>query len=352
MRRKIVIISIVSVVTMFLFSVAHAQVLFQNNFDSTPDYTVAQSTSVSSACYQGCSLGGWTAYNSALTQCGSGITGRPGYNNFYVNSVAGYPTGSQTCRGGSGKCWTKWQEACLAPSTNFDDADANFGFDLGREYEDLYLRFYIKFPTTFAMIDWQAFKLWHVQHYNGGGASPWNYFERDTNNQPVAVGGIRRADSNYIDIFAEGRGYPTYYAHNFMFWRLGTLAWARAPGGILDGNWHSIEIRTKRNSAIGAANGLIEVWFDGVKKSTWADYPANDINFNNGGTDLRGWRFVSIGGNNMSWTTACSDGSGSMSECEQWYAIDDVVISTQYIGPGDVPTASLNPPSNLRIGTP
>jgi hypothetical protein len=28
----------------------------------------------------------------------------------------------------------------------------------------------------------------------------WNYFERDTNNQPVISGGMGRADADYIDI--------------------------------------------------------------------------------------------------------------------------------------------------------
>lgn len=349
MGRKIISIGLSCALAVFLFSAAHAQVLFQSNFDSATDYTVAQSASISSACYTGCSIpGGFTAYNNAYSQCGSGISGRPGYNNFYVSSVAGYPAGSATCRGGSGKCWTKWQEACLAPSTNFDDADANLGYDLGTERENVHLRFYIKFPTNFNIIDNQSFKLWHIQHYNGGGANPWNYFERDTNNQPTASGGIRRADSNYIDLYAEARGYPTYYTHGFMFWRLGTYAWAKAAGGIMDGDWHSIEIRQKRNSAIGVADGLLEVWVDGVKKSTWTDYPANDINFNNGGTELRGFRFVSVGGNNMSWTTACSDGSGSMTECEQWYAIDDVAISTSYIGTSDV-AQTLAAPTGLKV---
>lgn len=308
--------------------------LFSSNFDSAADYTVAQSNSESSSCYTGCSLpDSWTAYNEAFTQCGAGITGRPGNNSFYVDGSADYPGASETCRGGSGKCWTKWQEACLAPATNFDDSDANFGYDLGQEYENVYLRFYIRFPTDFSIINGQAFKLFHTQHYAGGAANPWNYFERDTNNQPVASGGIRMYDTNYIDFYAEGRGYPTYYTHGFMFWRISTYTVAKAEGGLLDGDWHSIEIRVKRNSAINVADGAIEVWVDGDKQTSFEGYDADDINFTNGGEDLRGFRFVSIGGNNMSWTTACSDGSGDMSECEQWYAIDDVVISDTYVGP-------------------
>lgn len=351
--KKIKIIIIFGISLFGIFGLAEslmAAVLFEDNFNAWNNFTIPQGTSGSANCYSSCSLtNNWTAYNTYMTQCGAGVTGRPGNNSIYINNLSGYPVGSQTCRGGSGKCWTKWQEACLNPGNNFDDADANFGYDLGGEYENIYLRFFIKFPTSFTIIDGQAFKLWHAQHYNGAGASPWNYFERDTNNQPVSAGGIRRADGNYIDLFAEGRGYPNYYAHGFMFWRIGTYDQAKAAGGMMDGNWHSIEIRLKRNSAIGVADGALEAWFDGIKKTTWIDYPADDINFTNGGSDLRGWRFISIGGNNMSWTTACSDGSGNMADCEQWYAIDDVVISTTYIGPdyviGGSPPPDTTPPS-------
>ncbi|MEK7634843.1 MAG: hypothetical protein AAB446_00180 [Patescibacteria group bacterium] len=352
-KNKILIISFPIFISFFLFAnTSKAVVLFEDSFDSQADWTSAQSTSVSVSDYNGGFFGNWTGFNNALTQCGAGITGRPGYNNFYVSSIAGYPIGAETCNGGSGKCWTKWQEACLAPAGNFDDADANLGYDLGQEYSDIYLRFYIKFPTSFSIIDGQAFKLYHVQHYNGGFTNPWNYFGRDTNNQPVVSGGIRRdADVGRIDFYTEARGYSNYYTHGFMFWPISTYEIAKAGGGIFDGAWHSIEIRVKANSVINTADGLIEVWVDGSKLSHWQDYPAEDINFTNSDNDLRGFRFLSVGGNNMSWTTACSDGSGNMAECEQWYAIDDVVFSTTYvehsyvIGGGTPPPADTTPPS-------
>ena len=408
---------------------ARAEVLFQDDFNTWTDFTIPQNVSESGSCYTNCSMAGnWTAYNTYRTHCGTGITGRPGNNSIYVNSIPGYPFGSGVCRGGSGKCFTKWQEACLAPNTNFDDADANFGVDLGSEHNELYLRFFIKFPSSFVLNDGQAFKLFHLQHYNGGGATPWNYFGRDTNNQPVTAGGIRRADGNYVDIYAEARGYPKYYTHNPMFWRISTYAAATASGGILDGNWHSIELRQRMNSTVGTADGIMEAWVDGNKLGNWADYPANTINWNNISTitradisfnaqtktissisgdlsnqifvtelpivvsgstrnngtytivsradthqvtvaenlldesagasvtitqtppEVRGFRFVSISGNNMSWTTACSDGSGAMSECEQWYSIDDPVVSTTYIGPdyviGNGPPHDTNPPAS------
>jgi len=332
MNRKM--LTLFLVILLFPLSVSGAT-LFSGNFDSWADWTQTQSTSTSYSCYSSCSLTeSWTAWNVAQSQCGANITSDPGNNSLYVNAVAGYPSGELTCR--SGKCLTKWQEACDAGDV-FDDADANLGVDLGSEHAEVYLRWYIKFPTTFTLINDQSFKLWHMQHYNGGGANPWNYFERDTNNQPLVSGGIRRADTNYVDIYAEARGYPTYYTHGFMFWRLSTYTVAKAAGGLLDGEWHSIEIRHKANTAINTANGILEVWVDGTQLDIFTGYTANDINFTNGGTDLRGFRFFSIAGNNMKWTTACSDGTGDMVSdgCEQWYAIDDVVAADAYIGTAD-----------------
>jgi hypothetical protein len=347
MSKRVVLAGLACVLSVFLHLHATAQVLFQNNFDLMPDFTVLQGVNESSRCYTGCSLGGWTAYNSARTNCGPGITGRPGYNNFYVNGVAGYPVGSEACRGGTGKCWNKWQEACLTPP-QFDDADANFGVDLGQEYEDLYFRFYIRFPTTFTSPAGNMFKLWHVQHYDGGDRNPWNYFGRDPLNQPVASGGIARYDSALF-LYAGLRCQNAYYCNGDVMWPIGTTTTAYQRSGIFDGQWHSIEFRFKRNSQVGVNDAMIEVWKDGRKLNYVQGYAGNALAMNDTGSpELRGWRFVSIGGNNMSWTDACLDGSGPMSECERWYAIDDVVISTAYIGPDGLPS----PPAGVRVTPP
>jgi hypothetical protein len=321
-------------------SLCFGTVLFNSNFNSWSNWTQTQSTSISYSCYTGCSLtDSWTAWNVAQSQCPAGVTSDPGNNSLYVNTIPGYPTEETgTCRGGSGKCLTKWMEACDSGDT-FDDSDANMGVDLGSEYADVYFRFYIKFPTDFNLGGTDtSFKLVHVQHYNGGGANPWNYFERDTNNQPCSSGGIRRCNSvdcagsgnDYIDFYLEARGYSTYYTHGFIFWRISTYTVAKAAGGILDGDWHSITLHYHRNSTVGATDGYIDLWVDGNAKTEFSGYEATGIDWTDSGGDLRGWRFLSVGGNNMKWTTACSDGTGDMVSdgCEQWYVIDDVKIAT------------------------
>jgi hypothetical protein len=338
-----------------------AEVLFQSNFDNEGTWTAQQSSSTPSSCYENCDFDtGWTAYNQGPSQCPAGVTNDPGYNSLYINAIPGYPAESTgTDRSGNGKALTKWMEACDSGDA-FDDSDANLGVDFGSEKPDVYLRFYIKFPANFYTTNNFSFKLWHIQHYlpddscctvaedypNGAScsssANPWSYFNYclpNNWNRIATAGGIRTFDDGneggtvYVDIYAEARGNTLPEAHNFIFWRLGTLTEMKASG-VFDGNWHSITVRAKANTSINTTDGEMNVWFDGVRKTTWGEYPENGIDWNNSlngaNTDVRGFRFVSISGNNMKWTTECSDGEGDMSNCEQWYSIDDVVIATTY----------------------
>jgi hypothetical protein len=169
-------------------------------------------------------------------------------------------------------------------------------------------------------------KLFHIQHYLDG--SPHAYFSANEGNQPVVSGGIKQY-STYIELYAAGRCYDTYYCHDDTIWRISTVTAAFQTGGIFDGNWHCLEWRVKRNSAINTADGLIEVWLDGTKLTYLDGYPNTGYNFTETGSDLRGWAYASIGGNtNNVFDTSCAN----TADCEQWYAMDDVVISTTYVG--------------------
>jgi hypothetical protein len=114
-----------------------------------------------------------------------------------------------------------------------------------------------------------------------------------------------------------------------------------------------MEFQFKMNTNNGStfnADGVHSFWLDGQLK-----YEATNIPFSDNGSSVnprRGWNFVSLGGNNNNhWIDNCT-GTG----CEQWYAIDDVVISTTYVGPdyvigGGTPPNTTPPaaPPRLRI---
>ena len=338
------------VAILFLFlmcSNGATQVIFQDNFDSSANWTVTQPTGSSVSCSNSsCGVpGGWTGYYNGACLC-DGVSGEPGNNLLYINQYAGYPNETNACRGGSGKCLNIWQESCIS---GFDNSDAQMTFDSGTEYEELYLRFYIRFKSGWELKplvgeDGFAMKLYHIQHYSSG--SPHAYFGANPGNQPVSSGGLNQYSTS-IQFYSENRCQTNYYCHAITLWTLGSTTWGYAAGGIFDGNWHSIELRIKRNSSIGVSDGILELWFDGVKKNYISGYQGNDIPYNDSGSsELRGWRYVMLGGNSYNqWDTSCSN----MADCEQWYAIDDVVISTTYIGPGTPVDNSPQAPRGFSI---
>jgi hypothetical protein len=346
MSKKIIFIGLSCAMAIFLFSSAHAQVIFQDSFDSSANWTVTQPTGSSQSCYSGsCGVpGGWTGYYNGANLC-TGVSGAPGNNLLYINQYAGYPSETNTCR--SGKCLTIGQESCVS---YYDNSDGMLMKDLGQEYEDLYIRIYIRFKSGWQRTaDNMMFKLFHVYHWIPG-TSPYQYHGgTGTGNQPLAAGGIAQYGTQLF-LYGDGICQVNLSCHGDILWSLGTITAAYQSGGIFDGNWHAIEWRFKRNSAIGAADGLIEAWFDGAKKSYVSGYPGNNIAYNDAGSsELRGFRVFNIGGNAFNqWNTSCSN----MSNCEQWYAIDDVVVSTQYIGLSDAgagaPPDPLSPPPNFR----
>ena len=327
---------IIILVFLLLATTGYAEVLFEETFDDLANWTVEQGIAGSSNCESDCGITGWDAYRNQGNLCSAGVTGRPGNNNIYINPVAGYPVGSETCRNSSAGCWTHWLEACLAFS-QFDDADALFvkrvNADPDVEYEELYVGFYIRFKDN---MDWDsthttsnAFKLWHIHHYTSGD-SIWDFHSSNVNT-PLAAGGIRSYNTAMY-IYMDGICRVNLSCHGDVLFPIGTTTTVWQEGGLFDGNWHFIEIRTKRNSSVGVSDGLIEAWLDGDKLSYLEGYEGDDINFNDSGS-LHGFNSVIIGGNNMSWLESGAACSTSMDDCEQWFSIDDVVISDAYIGP-------------------
>ena len=334
MKKIIFLIGLAIVFLILARSGVNGEVLFQDNFDSQANWTVLQPTGSTNFCYPGnCTPGNppnnWSGYYNGACLC-DGISGEPGNNLLYINQYAGYPNETNTCRGGSGKCWTYWQESCV---NYFDNSDGMLFKDLGQEYQEVYIRIYMKFKSGWERkVDHSSFKLFHVQHIIPG-TNPYIYHdvEGGQNNRPLAAGGIRE-DAGYMYLYGDGLCYTNISCHGDILWSLGTITAAYQAGGIFDGNWHSIEWRFKSNTVINTANGIVEVWFDGVKLNYFSGYIGNNINFNDAGSsELRGFRYIGLGGNSESqWDTSCSN----MADCEQWYAIDDVVISTTYIGSG------------------
>ena len=87
------------------------------------------------------------------------------------------------------------------------------------------------------------------------------------------------------------------------------------------------------------SDGVYEFWYDGIRH----DNRRNVVWLEGTVETGRAFRFISFMGNNyVSWTNSCSG-----TACEQWYAIDDIVIATENIG--SINTSELQAPQGLRI---
>lgn len=335
---------------------AHSEIIFEDNFNSQTDWTVTQPSGSTEACYNfygtDCGLypSGWSGFYNGACLCGSEIADEPGNNLYYINASPGYPTvTTNTSRGGSGKSMTFWQESC---TSIYDNSDGQIGI-LFDEQPETYLRMFFRAQPGYEYITTtnMSQKLGHMQHYVDG--SPTQYFNVNPGNQPVSTFQLLISnEQQLVKIGAEARCRDSYYCHSQILWPVSSITTAYQPGGLLDGDWHCIEWRFKINSAVGVADGIMECWLDGTKLAYSPDQRGDNIEWNDlDDGDLRGFRYATIGGNsNNQWDTSCSD----MADCEQWYAIDDVVISTEYIGPdyvigGDTytdPTVTITDPSN------
>lgn len=325
-------IRIIVLIVLLIASPSWGVVLFETNFEGA-DWTHTQGFTDSS-CYSGCGIpNNFTMYRDGLSYCGS-----VGNNNMYMKTGAGATTssnGAYACRSGS-KCITFWNEGC-APGL-YEDSDGNVGFTFTETYE-IYISFWIRFQPTYTYTDDTQSKIVHFQYYSGG--NPWSYFDYPgTNgNHPSGVLGLYRYGTNvyfswiHRGTYYNSSAYPQWGMHNG-----GTPDYTPEFNSDFDGAsvgnhdqvfrsnaWHHVEWRILTNSGTAGnfnADGIVQFWYDGVLKDTWTGVAANK---NQPGFSRRGWNFVSIGGNNNQGVTP-----------EQWYSIDDLVVSTDYKGPSYV----------------
>jgi hypothetical protein len=358
MRIKLFFIILI----LFISSPSWGAVIFSDNFDSQADWTMTQSASTDIGCFTPNSACGtspptnWHGYYNGMSYLGNAQPGYGvGYNNIYIDAIAGYPyETSSTCRGGSGKCLTFWDEAV---SQNFVNSDGQLILQMDQEYSEIYIRFYIKFGSKSDGNDYSVahtgveggsggHKLNHATHYLSG--VPWQYFTANEGNQPGVSGGFQGYGGAFYNYMAyrcyegdEGNHSPSCAAGEAYYCQ-GTPAYSFDVGcdldqvqvnsninsTMLDGNWHRMEYRLKMNTVVGTANGIYQFWYDTAAQGSPTD-SRTAIPFSQVGapTPVRGFRLVSIGGNNNYWFSGCTG-----AQCEQWYAIDDLCISDSYIG--------------------
>ena len=212
--------------------------------------------------------------------------------------------------------------------------------------QDVYVRFYLRYPPEWKWTDdnnpisnrGAQQKILRLSRYNGtlnDGGNPQVYGPSSGGkNDPVWIPDWYQYISvtpSYSKFMNSERYSPAYTANdpisdflsvNPAFYPSGSdLLWPT------DSKWHCYEFRAKMNSAPGVADGISEIWLDGVL--VWSK--SNIAWVNAGGSIQQGWNNVSILDN------VTMPAYPLTSQVAYPLYLDNIVISTTYSGPPPKP---------------
>lgn len=259
----------------------------------------------------------------------------PGQNTFNITS--------RNHRGEAGKALTYYSESNLGGNSYCSDGLLNIRLPNSNGYPELYVRMWIKFQQGW---EWSKNnsplqKFIHISHYDSG--NPFAYFAAG-NHRPIffaQLGKYRGGHTNvaynanyrYESAYYPDKALPRRASNNIVYLGggnyNGTGPEFGLPGMIGDGQWHCWEYYVKANSAVGLADGQHKFWIDGNLVLTVDDLAWSDAGSRH--EPRRLWNFVQLGGNND------NQFADRAVEKEQWYAVDDLVVGTQYSGPPPKP---------------
>jgi len=322
------------IVFIISMSMAQAETIFEENFDLLPDWKVAGT-------WRECDF--TNSYDCPVDDV-------PGEWDFYRSQEQWHPDFGEPAnvphmqingtekRGTAGKSFINSLESEKESHyTNYyNDGILMKLFD--EPQDEVYVSFWIKMDPNW---QWRngsgTFKLFRVGHwipydqYKIDG-KPVNAFNLggEGNTAPMYLFNIKKSDEwgwqhshaprcapaekhyncdqngkyKEYNYSARYEGYPTYEDH------------------MGDGQWHHLKFHVKMNSAPGAEDGIVELWFDDV-----LEYSVSNVEYLSPTAEAgTKWNFFSIGGNWNVWFAPVED------KKEQWYAIDDIVVSTTPIG--------------------
>jgi len=344
-----------------LSAAARAEVVFEESFDSQPDFTSSMALN----------LDGWAHHNNSSVEWAPG-TGHPDKHDAFEVLASN----ADKARGGQGKSYVAWRES-YDPGWNRYNTDGVLMTVLPDYHETLYISFYVRLGP-----DWTSAgssKFFRVYSWDQDSGTPFNFFS-DGSAGPIF--GWNYAYSDYgVRNFLSFRGGP--HGENYQFTADDIAGAPRDPGGLGDmslnftGNtvgmaqdggtpriidqvnggyisddmnqtvtteqifgkgdvWIKMAFYVEMNSSPGAADGKVRQWLndelifrnDNVR---WID--------ENTENKMVGWNAVTIGGNDF-FQYYPND-----QRYEEWYAIDDIVVRT------DIPPlkTSPNPPSDITV---
>ena len=342
--RKAILLSILFFILFGPLEICWAAVLFETNFDAHADWntngqnegkecSVRGYSNSANLCNAGDYPADWEAFRSMPYNSGSPMV-----------SIGRLP-GSLTDHTGTGTG---------KAGVFYNQSDPDFGGGWPGDailvkhfgdntYPELYVQFWMRTQPGW---HWAAhgstvgnpqIKFWRVGDWRGLSSTNQNIFYIP-DSHPQQFMDLARPGSDGI-AHAYRCDPNDYYCTNVsntvqkMDYQYATATWS-------DGNWHRFKYHIKLNTA-GSYNGVMEMWQDGNLV-----YQHTDVMWKESGSTAPGFTHVMFGGNSDNpWANPG----------EQWYAMDDIVISTtdipdNYIpGGGQAETTAPAAPRNLSI---
>ena len=248
--------------------------------------------------------------NCSGTACNSSGNAPSGYIQWYksggttatADSVTHYSGEfSPGGRGGTGKSLKLWRHSGV-----FGDYTGSLAYDFSKSTNNLFMRYYLKMPTAFDGTDGE-FKSWRMNLVGGG--EIYLHFK--------GCGNSCRSNGSWT-IYD---GASTVTALNNADLR-----------AIWDGNWHSVEWE------LGLGTRTLKLWIDGVLKynntnKTWSSSQPFDF--------MQHFPIGNTYSHNGTWQST-------------WQAleVDDLALSTSYIGPIGGGGGGTTPPPSGEDTTP
>tara|TARA_R110001592_G_C13180877_1_gene750874 strand:- start:2686 stop:4413 length:1728 start_codon:yes stop_codon:yes gene_type:complete len=298
-------------------------IVFEDNFDEHSDWLPSQLDSENGIFRGESSIP--NNYHSYRMQ-GTVFPSSVGRDSLSITSI--------NSRGSSGKALTIWNETAIDSSSWA--SDSLLGLELEDEYESIFIRFFIKFDPL-----WQwgigngspMQKFFRISHWKG--TNPFVMFA-DGAHQPMLIHDLAKfngglSDVSIISNFRYTNAYypqdatPKQSKNKITYYKGGNYGGNGTdfydPGMLGDGEWHEWKFYVKINSSEGVPDGIYKFWQDNELLVEKTDLAWQD----KGATQRDMWNYIMLGGNNFNRF------ADSSKEMEQWYAIDDLVISTNDI---------------------
>ena len=391
MKIKIFKIFFLLAIFFVLPNFASASVIFETNFDSNPDWNVDGSKNG-----DGCSpIGAGSPYQCNVSMYPDGwdaFRSMSGDASFHPPVSIQRPPDNLD-KTGAGKTAVIWQESAI--HVNFP-GDGMLLKKLSTKYPKLYLQFWFKSAPNWQFGPgegyWKLFRVWqrevedtnwedyfnpltypvpnfilnpkhsdygwrHYENLRGYPAYDTALYDRNDYTNYDSGGAVSFKSSSFYNVCVDpgsfnGRTTCMYGTEAVeQAWDLNnpTLDW-KTTGQILDGGWHKITIQLEMNTKSGNTwnnDGIYRLWVDNVQHVNAVALRWIDNDGDSGGGTI-GWNGFAIGGNS-------NNSYSGETLAEQWYAIDDVVVSTSQIPDNYVIGSDLNDviapsaPSGLNV---